>query len=45
MGAATPQGGARWYAGTVKVILDNAAMYRGGTRGESAVTWPALLEE
>ena len=45
VGAATPQGGARWYAGTVKVILDNAAMYRGGTRGESAVTWRALLEE
>jgi hypothetical protein len=30
--------GRAWYASTVKVILDNESIYRGGT-----VYWPAIL--
>ena len=39
----TPQGGATWYAATVKVIVDNRAYYKGRQRGESQVCWPAIL--
>ncbi len=42
-GLPTPQGGSRWYPMTVKIILDNRPIYKGGQRGESAVCWPAIL--
>lgn len=35
--------GAKWYARTVKLVLDNERIYRGGRRGESAVHWQALI--
>jgi site-specific DNA recombinase len=38
----SPRGG-RWYPSGVSDILKNETAYRGGTRGDSAVCWPALL--
>ncbi len=35
--------GAKWYASTVKSLLDNEHAYRGGQRNESAVAWQPLL--
>ena len=37
-----PRGG-RWHASTIAEILANESAYRGGTRGASAVRWPAIL--
>lgn len=34
----TAQGGVRWYASSVKAILDNRSIYQGG-----AVVWPKIL--
>ena len=42
-GVPTPQGGARWYGGTVHVILQNRPLYHGGQGGSSAVCWPKIL--
>jgi site-specific DNA recombinase len=36
---------AKWYASTVKSVLDNEHAYRGGQRGESTVTWYPLLND
>jgi site-specific DNA recombinase len=41
----TPHGGQVWYAATVRHILRNETIYRGGQRGESAVCWPVILDE
>lgn len=38
----SPRGGS-WYASGVSDVLRNEAAYRGGTRGDSAVCWPAIL--
>jgi site-specific DNA recombinase len=38
-----PKRGISWYPMSVGIILKNRAIYRGGTRGESEVCWPALL--
>ncbi|HEX2622654.1 MAG TPA: recombinase family protein [Phototrophicaceae bacterium] len=35
--------GAKWYARTVKSVLDNEDAYRGGRRGDSPVNWMLLL--
>jgi site-specific DNA recombinase len=42
-GVPTPQGGAQWDGGTVRVILQNRPLYHGGQRGASAVCWPKIL--
>jgi site-specific DNA recombinase len=34
---------AKWYARTVKVVLDNETIYRGGQCGDSAVSWQPLI--
>jgi site-specific DNA recombinase len=39
----SPRGG-KWYASGVREILLNRNDYAGGTRGESAIPWPAILE-
>ncbi len=41
--SAMPRRGAKWYASTVREVLDNADCYHGGRRGESEETWPAIL--
>ncbi|NTW97630.1 MAG: hypothetical protein HGB28_03685 [Oscillochloris sp.] len=41
----TPHGGKVWYAATVRHILRNEAIYRGGLRGESPVPWPVILDD
>lgn len=33
----------KWYASSVKAVLDNENAYRGGFRGESAVRWEPIL--
>ncbi len=33
----------KWYAGTVKIVLDNEGKYRGGQRGNSQECWPKIL--
>lgn len=38
-----PRHGAKWYASTVREVLQNEDNYRGGRRGESNQTWPAIL--
>jgi site-specific DNA recombinase len=38
------RGGKQWYASTVKSVLSNESVYRGGFRGESSVQWPRILE-
>jgi site-specific DNA recombinase len=38
-----PKRGAQWYPMTLSRILAHKAIYRGGKRGESDVTWPAIL--
>lgn len=42
-GEPTPKGGKRWYASTVRQILQNEHIYRGGNRGESKEQWPPIL--
>lgn len=37
--------GRAWQHTSVREILGNAAIYRGGRRGESALCWPAILGE
>lgn len=41
----TPHGGKVWYAATVRQILRNEAIYRGGLRGESPIPWPVILDD
>jgi site-specific DNA recombinase len=41
----TPHGGKVWYAATVRHILLHEAIYRGGTRGESSIPWPIILDD
>lgn len=41
-GTPGPRGG-KWYARTVKIVCDNRAIYKGGQRGESATSWPAII--
>lgn len=36
-------GGRRWQHTSVREILGNEVIYRGGRRGESALRWPAIL--
>jgi site-specific DNA recombinase len=38
-----PRSGGRWHHSSVCEILSNEATYRGGTRGASALRWPAIL--
>ena len=38
-----PPYGARWYASSVREVLQNESAYRGNTRGASAVRWPTIL--
>lgn len=40
-----PRHGARWYASSVREVLQNEDNYRGGRRGESNQTWPVILGE
>jgi site-specific DNA recombinase len=40
---AEPPYGVRWYASSVREVLQNESAYRGNTRGASAVCWPAIL--
>jgi site-specific DNA recombinase len=42
MQSPSPRGGA-WFASGVREILINEPAYRGGSRGESAEHWPAIL--
>lgn len=35
--------GGKWYASSVKVVLDNEDKYQGGQRGDSQETWPKIL--
>lgn len=42
-GIETRRGG-NWHASSVRVVLRNEDKYTGGTRGESAETWPVILE-
>ena len=37
--------GGKWYASAVKEVLSNEAEYRGGKRGASDETWPAILAD
>lgn len=37
------RGGQKWYASTVRSVLQNEHAYRGGQRGESEAYWPAIL--
>ena len=37
--------GGQWYASAVKEVLSNENAYRGGRRGESDETWPAILTD
>lgn len=39
-----PRGGKEWYASTIKSILSNEDVYRGGCRGDSEVRWPPILD-
>ena len=39
----TTQRGGKWYASSVRVVLENKAIYQGGLRGTSQVAWPAIL--
>lgn len=41
-GVPGPRGG-RWYARTVKIIVDHKAIYAGAQRGASVERWPALV--
>lgn len=43
-GVPTPHGGKVWYASTVRQVLLNEPMYRGGRRGESNACWPVILD-
>ncbi|NNJ10559.1 recombinase family protein [Chloroflexales bacterium ZM16-3] len=43
-GVPTPHGGKAWYASTVRQILLNETIYRGSRRGESAASWPVILD-
>jgi site-specific DNA recombinase len=43
-GVSTPHGGKVWYASTVRQILLNEPMYRGGKRGGSSASWPVILD-
>ena len=43
-GVPTPNGGKFWYASTVRQLLIQETMYRGGRRGESNASWPVLLD-
>ena len=36
--------GNKWYASTVKYVIDNRDKYIGGFRGDSSVRWPAILD-
>jgi site-specific DNA recombinase len=38
-----PKHGARWYASTVNVVLNNEYKYKGGQRNDSPVRWPTIL--
>ena len=42
-GAPVAQGGSRWYASSVKAVLDNEAAYSGGHRGNSPIAWPRIV--
>ena len=42
-GSPTGQGGAQWYASSVRQVLRHEACYRGGRRGSGLGCWPALL--
>src|SRR5262249_46097728 len=42
-GVPAPQGGIRWYPMTIKLIVDNAPLYRGGWRNGSSGRRPAGL--
>lgn len=42
-GVPTSKGGSRWYASSVREILQNEETYKGGQRGVSPVRWPAIL--
>jgi site-specific DNA recombinase len=42
-GISTAQGGSQWYQGTVRQILNQEAIYRGGQRGDSPRHWPVIL--
>ena len=41
---ATPHGGKKWYASSVREVLLNAKAYRGGKRGGSNANWPKILD-
>ncbi|MGB1253360.1 MAG: recombinase family protein [Candidatus Promineifilaceae bacterium] len=38
------QRGGKWYASSVRVILENRPIYEGGLRGTSQVSWPTILK-
>jgi DNA invertase Pin-like site-specific DNA recombinase len=40
----TPNGGKFWYASTVRHLLIQETMYRGGRRGERTASWPVLRD-
>lgn len=42
-GIPTPRGGQTWRPSSVAVVWANRDAYAGGTRGASAVRWPAIL--
>lgn len=42
MGVTTPRGH-KWHSSSVKVVLDNEAIYRGARRGDSSVHWQPIL--
>jgi site-specific DNA recombinase len=40
-----PRRGAKWYASSVREVLDNRDCYRGGQRWVSTETWPVILTD
>jgi site-specific DNA recombinase len=40
---AKPMRGDKWYASSIKSILDHESDYSGGKRGESDIKWPKIL--
>lgn len=42
---AEPPRGLKWYPSTVREILSREEVYKGGTRGDSPIHWPAIIEE